>query len=293
MNTARIAASALLLSALTSVHAVSVVTTASGANSAAIQASVDAFRISLGTLNPNVAGSFGSGRREINWDGVPDALSAPNNLPANFFNVNSPRGAVFSTPGTGFQVSANTVNSTFTPVEFGNINPSYPSLFAPFSAQRLFTAIDSTITDVSFFVPGSTVAASVSGFGAVFTDVDLANVSSLTFFDPNNTFLGTFFVPAASGNEGLSFLGVLFTERVGRVRITAGNQVLGGNSNESAAVDLVVMDDFIYGEPVAVAVAIPEPETYALLLAGLGIVGFATRRVRQQRDEAPGKLQVC
>ncbi len=61
-----------------------VVFQASGANSAGIQATVDVFRTALGTLNPNVAGSFGSGRREINWDGVPDAQSAPNNLPANF-----------------------------------------------------------------------------------------------------------------------------------------------------------------------------------------------------------------
>jgi hypothetical protein len=29
---------------------------------------------------------------------------------------------------------------------------------------------------------------------------------------------------------------------------------------------------------VSVAVAIPEPETYALLLAGLGLLGFAARR---------------
>ena len=45
--------------------------TAAGANSAAIQTTVDSFRTALGTLNANVAGSFGSGRREINWDGVP------------------------------------------------------------------------------------------------------------------------------------------------------------------------------------------------------------------------------
>ena len=32
-------------------------------------------------INLNVTGSFGTGRREINWDGVPDALSAPNGLP--------------------------------------------------------------------------------------------------------------------------------------------------------------------------------------------------------------------
>lgn len=279
MSTTRFIALAVLVSAFTAAHAVPVVTSASGLNAASIQPAVDVFRTSLGALNPNIAGSFSSGRREINWDGVPDSLSASNNLPANFFNVNSPRGIVFSIPGAGFQVSATAL--TGTPIEFGNINPTYPLLFATFSPQRLFTAIGSNVMDVSFFVPGSTVAASVSGFGAVFTDVDLANISSLTFFDGSNALLGTFFVPAAAGSEGLSFLGVRFTdERIGRVRITAGNQFLGGN--ESAVADAVVMDDFIYAEPVAVTVAIPEPATYALMLVGLGAVVFATRRTRQK-----------
>lgn len=224
----------------------------SGANAAAIQSVVDQFRTDIGVLNSNVAGSFGTGRREINWDGVPDAFAAPNNLPANFFNVNSPRGAVFSTPGTGFQVSANSSNSTSTPVEFSNINPTYSGLFAPFSPQRLFTSISSNITDVTFFFPGSTTAAEVRGFGAVFTDVDLPNVTSIQIFDRNNLSLGTFFAPVASGNETLSFLGVSFaTPSIGRVRITSGNAALGSGVNESVATDLVVMDDFIYAEPVS------------------------------------------
>ena len=268
MKSAHVAALALSITALATANAVPVVTAVGGTNAAGLSPSVDAYRASLGALNPNVAGSFGSGRREINWDGVPDALAAPNNLPANFFNSNSPRGVVFSTPGSGFQVSA---NAAAAPVEFGNINASYPGLFGTFSAQRLFTALGSTVTDVTFFVPGSATPATVNGFGAVFTDVDLPQVSSLQFFDQNNALLGIFFVPAVVGNETLSFMGVLFTtERVGRVRITSGNQVLG-----SAEIgDLVVMDDFIYGEPVPV----PEPSTLAFLLAGLGVVGFAARR---------------
>ena len=249
---------------------------ASGANSAAIQSTVDAFRNALGALNPNVAGSFGSGRREINWDGVPDAQAAPNNLPANFFNVNSPRGVVMSTPGTGFQVSATAASGT--PVEFGNINPAYPTLFTTFSAQRLFTALSSTITDVNFFVPGTATPACTTGFGAVFTDVDASNVTGLQFFDMLGNSLGTFFAPAASGNETLSFLGVQFNagECVGRVRITAGNQVLGGPETS----DLVAMDDFIYGEPVA-PTAVPEPATGVLAVIGLaGLIGANVRRRR-------------
>lgn len=60
-------------------HAVPVVTSASGSEAASIQSAVDAFRTSLGTLNPNVADTFvNGGRREINWDGVPDSFSSPN-----------------------------------------------------------------------------------------------------------------------------------------------------------------------------------------------------------------------
>src|SRR5205814_10366029 len=196
----------------------------------------------LGTLDPNIARSFGAGRREINWDAVPDALSAPNNLPANFFNVNSPRGAVFSTPGTGFQVSA---NFGVAPIEFDTINPSYSTIFQTFSPQRLFTALSTTVTDVSFFVPGFTTPAFTSGFGAVFTDVDVADTTSIQFFDTQNNSLGTFFAPVA--NNGLSFLGVFFTagEQIGHVRITSGNAALDPSVIDGVlGTDFVVMDDF-------------------------------------------------
>ncbi len=109
----------------------------SGEAPADIQAAVDAFRIDLGNLNPNVAGSFANGRREINWDGVPDGFAAPNNLPANFFNSNSPRGVVFFTPGSGFQVSADSENPTNTPIEFENLRPGASKKFRTFRPQRL------------------------------------------------------------------------------------------------------------------------------------------------------------
>lgn len=248
---------------------------AAGANPPAIQAQVDAFRAALGILNPNVAGSFGSGRREINWDGVPDALSAPSNLPANFFNVNSPRGVVFSTAGSGFQVSG---NAGVAPVEFANINATYLSLFTTFSAQRLFTALGSNIVDVNFFVPGTTTPTFTTGFGAVFSDVDLANTTSIQFFNLANVSIGTLFAPSATGNETLSFVGGLFNagEQVGRVRITSGNTALGPNESLPTT-DLVVMDDFIYAEPRAVS----EPASLGLFLLGLLLISGFTRSSAQ------------
>ena len=274
------AACILALAGLGPAHAVEVVTSASGANAAAILAAVTSFRTDLGTLNPNIAGNVGSGRREINWDGVPDALAAPNNLPANFFNVNSPRGVVFATPGSGVQVSA---NAGIAPVEFGNLNAVFPSQFATFSAQRLFTVLGSNVLDVNFFVPGSATPATTSAFGAVFTDVDSANVTSLQFFDTANVSLGRFFVPAFAGDETLSFLGVRFNagEQIGRVRITSGSGALTGPISDLG--DAVAMDDFIYAEPIAVAIAaIPEPASVVMLGVGLGALGWRLRSRRRQ-----------
>jgi hypothetical protein len=243
-----------------------VVVQAAGPDAESIQPVVDVFREALGDLNPNVAGSFPTGRREINWDGVPDNFAAPNLLPPDFFNVNSPRGAVFETPGTGVQVSANLVNPTNTPIEFGNINPTYPDIFRTFSPQRLFTALDSTITVVHFFVPGSNTPATVSGFGAVFTDVDIPTSTKIEYFDAHDKLLFRAFVqPLPKQEETLSFLGVRFDEgeRIAKVRITSGNAKLSpttfdGKSDrrddgksDRRVVDLVVMDDFIYGEPQA------------------------------------------
>lgn len=248
---------------------------ASGSNPSTIQSTVDAFRASLGTLNSNIFGSFGNGRREINWDGVPDMASAPNNLAGNFFNTASLRGVVLSTPGSGLQVSA---NASVASAEFGNIDASYPGHFSPFSAQKLFTPLGSTITDVHFFIPGTANAALVNGFGVVFSDVDLANTTGIEFFDALDQSLGQFFAPSAAGSERFSFLGVRFSEGriVSHARITSGNLILAtGNSENGTTTDQVVMDDFIYGEPVLANV--PEPSTLWLLLIGVATAGFNMR----------------
>lgn len=241
-----------------------------GANPAAITSTRDNFRTAVGGGTVAGAnGSFGGLRREINWDGVPDARSDPNPLPADFFNVNSPRGVVFSTPGTGFLVSAGTGSTSSTPTLFG-----FSGTFQTFSAQKLFTAVGSNITDVRFFVPGTSIAATTSAFGAIFVDVDVAALTKIEFFNESDSLI---FARDAlvAGNQGLSFLGAVADggERISRVRLTSGlNTIVSNGVVGSAIGDLVVMDDFLYAEPLR---AVPEPSS--LVLIALGLLGGLAR----------------
>ena len=259
-------AAVLLLSA-SAAQGSFVVFEAAGPGAAAISAARDGFRTAVGggtSAGPD--GSFGGQRREINWDGVPNDLADPKLMPGDFFNSTSPRGVAFSTPGTGFMVSANSGEGS--PVLFG-----FPNDFQTFSAQRLFTAIESNVTEVSFFLPGTTTAATTSAFGLVFVDVeDLA--SKVEFFDQDGAVIFTrdALLP---GNQGLSFLGAVATagERIGRVRITAGLNTIISNGNLGNALDdVVVMDDFLYAEPVEV------PEPPVLMLLGFGLLAGLVRR---------------
>ncbi|HEX5041885.1 MAG TPA: hypothetical protein VFV75_03210 [Candidatus Polarisedimenticolaceae bacterium] len=248
MRTRRIAiASILTLSLHSAASAAAMVFEAAGPTAADIQAAVDDFRDFLGPLNPNAIGSFPSGRREINWDGVPDVFAAPNALPAGFFNANSPRGVVFFTPGTGFQVSADSANPTNTPILFGNLQPAFPLRFRAFSPERLFTALGSNIVETLFFVPGSTEAATVTGFGVVFTDVNRADSTKIEFLNARgNVFFSKDVLPGGARLGTFSFLGVSFDagERAYMVRITSGNR-----APRAPLRDVVMMDDFIYAEP--------------------------------------------
>jgi hypothetical protein len=212
-----------------------------------IHSVVDEYRQLLGSDNGVEPGSKGpSGYREINWDGVPDELAAPNFMPSDFFNApEAPRarGAFFSTPGEGIQVSADSDNPTGEPPYFTNINSGYT--FKTFSEERLFSPIGSNVVDLTFFVPGTNTPATVSGFGAVYTDVD-TNHTAFEYFDRDGHSLGSFETPIA--DNGLSFLGVVFPEPVVfRVQIRYGTTALG--PNDGADSDVAVMDNFIYGEP--------------------------------------------
>jgi hypothetical protein len=236
-----------------------VVRQGAGANAAALQATVDLFRADLGgSLNPNNGQSFTAGRREINWDGVPDQFAEPNNFPVDFFNVNSPRGVIFNAveDATGAALNQFAVSSTTAsgvPVRFGNLNATYTANFQTFSAQRLFIARNTHIMEVNFVIPGTNIPATVSGFGVVFADVDSAtggNRSLIRVYDKNGKQLSAASAPVHDG--GLSFVGISFNagERIARVVIESGNAALNSANNDGVGgTDVVAMDDFIYGEP--------------------------------------------
>jgi hypothetical protein len=246
-----------------------------------ITSTVNAFRDALGSLNPNTPGSQAGGRREINWDAVPALFTNTNDFPADFFNqpvVGRARGVVSTTPGTGERVSDQ---------NFADLDPEFAHEFQFFSPIRTFAPLGSDRLTVTFFVPGSSTPAISTGFGVVFSDVDRRGSASIRLIGAGGEDLGRYVAPPSPG--GLSFVGVVFpSARVASVEIRSGEAAIDagvadisvrgrgddgdgdddrdalaqrvltlrdderGGAHDRRARDLVIMDDFIFGEPVAV-----------------------------------------
>lgn len=216
-------------------------------DSAGIVNKLNEFRVFAGDPVNGAPGAT-TGRREVNWDGVPQALTNSNNFPFNFFGSAEPadangrkRGLITTPTSTSFRVDSS---------DFASVDASYASQFEAFSRKKLFADMGNTVTEVTFKVAGTTTNAFVKGFAVIFSDVDVVNSTTVQFFNGTKS-LGVYTAPVAS--QGFSFVGVGFPdEKVTKVKITSGNGLLapgikdisnGGNK------DLVVMDDFLYSEP--------------------------------------------
>jgi hypothetical protein len=210
-----------------------------------IATKVDDFRNALGASNGATPGEQPTGRREITWDGAgANPFDNKNDFPANFFNTNVKSGAVFTTAGTGFRNDS---------TDFVDLNPTYAAQFNFFSATKIFAPVGSNQLDQLFQVAGQPTPAVSRGFGVVFSDVDLADKTTIQLFAQDGSSLGTYSAPVRTDAAGLSFVGVTYTDAIiARVRITLGTGALGAGVNDISAggtADLVVLDNLIYGEP--------------------------------------------
>jgi len=216
-------------------------------DSVSIAAKLTEFRAALGGgLNAPNSPPADSGRREINWDGVPAALTDVDTFPANFFNANSKRGAVYATPGTGLRVDS---------TNFAAVNAGLAAQFTAFSAKKLFMPVGSNQVDVTFRLVGTDTPGLVKGFGAVFVDVDRAGSTTIEYFDVDDQRIAIVTAPNHAGAQLLSFTAAVFQAPiVARLRITSGDAALTPTITDISAAgggtqDLVVMDDFVFGEP--------------------------------------------
>ena len=149
--------------------------------------------------------------------------------------------------------------------------------FVPFSPERMFTPVGGNTFNVNFFDPADQTTPALSrGLGVVFNDVELSDTTSMTLYDAVGNVLASEFVLAGE-NGSLSFLGFIFDEAViSYASITVGDAIFDGE-DFLGGFDSVVMDDFIFGEPVP-APAVPLPASFAFLLAGLGALGLGRMR---------------
>jgi hypothetical protein len=238
----------IVLAAQTAVPSAPVLYVATGANAAAIEATVERFRNDIGDLNPNVAQSINGGRREINWDGVGGTLGS-DDLPGDFFNTTSPRGLIMSTPGTRLKVSGDPGTPAFL-MEDVTFTKWGPVEFGTFSGSKFFAPMGSPITDIEFRLPGSNEVACTRAFGAVFLDVDRGGQSYLEVALATGE-VRKFLAPLSTvKSKGMGFVGVRLPQGcIVTVRIVAGDRPVDTDFQPAPFPDGVGLDDFIYAEP--------------------------------------------
>jgi hypothetical protein len=184
------------------------------------------------------------GRREIRWDAVPPERTNTDDFPIDFFNTNVRSGLITTTDGIGFRVSD---------TDFGDVNQDYADEFESFSKVKTFMSVGSPRMTVTFRVPGSDTPGIVNGFGIVFSDIDRDGAASITLYAVDGENLGQYVAPVRSDPAGHSFVGVVYDRPlVARVEVTSGEAALAAGTDDltdGGAHDLVITDDFLYGEP--------------------------------------------
>lgn len=192
---------------------------------------------------------------QINWDAPGNIL--PFDMPFNFFDKTVTRGIVFQAAKREFRVSNPAPAPPANDDRFSTlIGRAQSRRFQRFSDPRLFTPIEGNRVTSIFKIPAKNRRANTAGFGAVFTDVDLARTTWMAFYDRKGCLIRKLYIPPRS--RGLSFGGIIVKNRgknlpvIYRVVINLGNvsfQRVGRTYRPGGRRDLVVLDDLFYGEP--------------------------------------------
>lgn len=212
-----------------------------------IQPVLEDFREALGPLNTE-PGAPAEGRREVNWDGVPDSL-LDKTLPSDFFNPTGPGAPVARQRGLAYDPDERFAVSND---GFAAVNQTAAETFTAFSGDKTFANVANALWFVSFREAGNTEPASVRGFGMVLVGVDVPESTTIEFFNGDES-LEKISVPPRNHSSNFSFAGILFDEPViTRVQVSHRGKLADGQPDitQGGDDDLIVLDDFIYGEPV-------------------------------------------
>jgi hypothetical protein len=221
----------------------------------------------------------------IDWGNAVTALGATINTSVNFNGIPG-TGAV--TPGIGgFYTLTDGVTFSASNISLQNGLLSNGFSFAGEGegvwtpSKLLYAPVSSAASSVTF-----TFANGVFGGGVFLVDVcNQCQPWTISARDSNNSLLGSYQAPSFVGSVGYNFqqtnsiasphkifMGISSTDdNIASLTISRGSTFFGGDS--------VGLDDFRF------APAVPEPAEWAMLLAGLLVVGFIARRRREFRFE--------
>jgi len=189
-------------------------------------------------------------------------------------------GGVLADTGTTTAVTANTSAGAFAGNYYGlldNWGNAQSALYQTFTA----TGVTSATLSFNMFVNNQNSSTEIANSGLDFTTldpnqhvrVDLLKSSASTFSTDNTDILQSFVIGGATGSQAVNGYGA-YNFNISNILASDGNYTLrfasvANQSSLQLGVDNVSIN--------AVA-AVPEAETYAMMLAGLGLLSFVSRR---------------
>jgi len=262
-----------------------------------------AVSITNGTVSANVnaSGTFSSlsytGTEFVNW-GTPMSYYALS-VGGTTWTADNAGG---SNPFSAGTLSINSANSaTFSGVTLGGLafseflQVSGSSLLVSITLFNTTSAAINNVAWASGIDPDQAIPATYDTANSILGQGTSAAVMASAVVPGGSTKSVTLRQSTGSGGSGTAYIGGYCCDDPNAATILAANQAVGfyGVSDRSIALgyDLGTIaagqsKGLAYEYDFAVTRAVPEPETYALMMAGLGLMGFVARRRKQQSTAA-------